>query len=78
MQRDGDDTAVTPPPRRQSRPKDTSIMGENRAKVEYAQRAIEEMAIDAIYGRRSGTVGVEVSIKDGILGKVKRVQIDFQ
>jgi hypothetical protein len=53
-------------------------MGENRAKVEYAQRAVEEMAIDAIYGRRNGTIGVELSIKDGILGKVKRLQIDFQ
>jgi hypothetical protein len=60
-----------------SRPKEGSIMGDNRTQVEYAQIAIEEMAIEAIYGRRSGTIGVEMSIKDGILGKVKRSQIDF-
>ena len=29
-------------------------MGENRTKVEYAQQAIEEMAIDAIYGLSHG------------------------
>ena len=53
-------------------------MGDNRTRVEYAQMAVEEMAIDAIYARRNGTIGVEISIKDGILGKVKRMQIDFQ
>jgi hypothetical protein len=69
---------LTPPSRRFPRPKDASIMGDNRKVVEYAQMAIEEMAIDAIYARRNGTIGVEISIKDGILGKVKRTQIDFQ
>jgi hypothetical protein len=53
-------------------------MGDNRTKVEYAQLAIESMAIDSIYERRNGTIGIEISIKDGILGKVKRTQIDFQ
>jgi len=69
---------LTPPTRKFARPKDASIMGDNRKLVEYAQMAIEEMAIDAIYARRNGTIGVEISIKDGILGKVKRTQIDFQ
>jgi len=70
---------LTPPTRRFTRPtKDASMMGENRARVEDAQLAIEEMAIDAIYTRRNGTVGVEISIKDGVLGKVKRTQISFQ
>ena len=54
------------------------MMGDNRKVVEYAQMAVEEMAIDAIYARRNGTIGVEISIKDGVLGKVKRTQIDFQ
>jgi hypothetical protein len=53
-------------------------MGDNRKTVEYAQMMVEEMAIDAIYARRNGTIGVEISIKDGVLGKVKRTQIDFQ
>jgi hypothetical protein len=53
-------------------------MGENRTRVEYAQVAIEEMALESIYSGRNGTIGVEISIKDGVLGKVKRMQIDFQ
>jgi hypothetical protein len=69
---------MNPPTRRFSRAQDASIMGDNRKVVEYAQVAIEEMAIDAIYARRNGTIGVEISIKDGILGKVKRTRIDFQ
>ena len=53
-------------------------MGDNRSRVEYAQMAIEEMALAAIYSHRNGTIAVEISIKDGVLGKVKRTQIDFQ
>jgi len=52
--------------------------GENESRIEYAKAAIEEMATKAIRGRRSGTIGVEVAIKDGKLGKVKRLVVDFQ
>ena len=53
-------------------------MGEARTKVEYAKMAIEELVIESIYSGRNGTIGVEISIKDGVLGKVKRTLIDFQ
>jgi len=40
--------------------------------------SIQEMAVDAIRAGHSGTIGVEIPIKDGRLGKVKRLQIVFQ
>jgi hypothetical protein len=69
---------LTSPNRRLPRPKDVSVLDDNRSRVEYAKSAIEEMAMDAVYARRNGTIGVEISVKDGKLGKVKRTQIDFQ
>jgi hypothetical protein len=50
----------------------------NQSRVEYAKLSIEEMAMNAIRNRRSGTIGVEISIKDGKLGKVKQFQVVFQ
>lgn len=51
---------------------------DNRSRVEYAKLSIEEMAVDAVRACHSGTIGVEISVKDGKLGKVKRLQIVFQ
>jgi uncharacterized protein YbjQ (UPF0145 family) len=51
---------------------------DDQRRIEYAKAAIEEMAREAIRAGRNGTIGVELSIKDGRLGKVKRLQIDFQ
>lgn len=50
----------------------------NRTRLEYAQVSIEAMALEAIRSQSSGTIGVEIPIKDGKLGKVKRLRIDFQ
>jgi hypothetical protein len=36
------------------------------------------MAARAVSDRQSGTIGIEISVKDGMLGKVKRLMIDFQ
>ena len=51
---------------------------DNQGRVEYAVRLIEEMAIEAIRSGQSGTIGVEIPVKNGRLGKVKRLQIVFQ
>jgi len=51
---------------------------DNQGRVEYAKRAIEQMAKLAIQEGQSGTIGIEIPIKDGQLGKVKRLQIVFQ
>ena len=51
---------------------------DNQSRVEYAVQSIEEMAIHAIRAGHSGTIGVEISVKEGRLGKVKRLQIVFQ
>ena len=52
--------------------------GDNQHRVEYAMVAIQEMAIGAIEAGHCGTIGVEIPVKDGRLGKVKRLQIVFQ
>ena len=54
------------------RPKD------NQSRVEYAIQAIQALATDAIRAGHSGTIGVEIPVKDGRLGKVKRLQIVFE
>ena len=51
---------------------------DNTSRVEYAKKSIEEMAASAIRDLQSGTIGIEISIKDGRLGKVKRLQVVFQ
>ena len=51
---------------------------DNQSRVAYAKLSIEEMALNAIHDCHSGTIGVEISIKDGRLGKVKRLQVVFQ
>jgi hypothetical protein len=50
----------------------------NRARIVYAQKVLEEMASQAACAGQSGTIGIEIPIKDGRLGKVKRVSITFQ
>jgi hypothetical protein len=50
----------------------------NRSRIEYAIQSITEMAAEAVRNRQSGTIGIEMSVKSGRLGKVKRVRIDFQ
>jgi len=51
---------------------------DNQSRIDFAKLSIEEMAADAICKRCNGTIGVEISVKDGQLGKVKRLQIVFQ
>ena len=51
---------------------------DNQSRVEYAKLSIEEMAFDAVRDCHSGTIGVEISVKDGRLGKVKRLEVVFQ
>ena len=50
----------------------------NRSRIDYAKAAIAHMMEEAVRDRRSGTVGVEISVKDGKLGRVKRLMVDFQ
>ena len=50
----------------------------NGERIEFAKASIAEMASEAIRTRQNGTIGIEISIKDGKLGKVKRLLIDFQ
>ncbi len=51
---------------------------DNQSRVEYAMESIQEMAVDAVRGGHSGTIAVEIPVKDGRLGKVKRLQIVFE
>ena len=60
------------------RPQDLDRPGGNESRVEYAMLSIQEMAIDAMRSGHCGTIGIEIPIKDGRLGKVKRLQIVFQ
>jgi hypothetical protein len=47
----------------------------NRCRIEFAKRAIEELAISAAQPGCTGSIGVEIPFKDGILGRVKQVQV---
>ena len=51
---------------------------DNQGQVEHAMESIQEMAIEAIRSGQSGTIGIEIPVKNGRLGKVKRLQIVFQ
>ena len=51
---------------------------DNQSRIEYAKVAIQEMAAAAIRSGHCGTIGIEISVKDGKLGKVKQLQIVFQ
>ncbi len=46
--------------------------------VEYALEAIQEMIAEATGEAHSGTIGIEIPVHRGKLGKVKRLQILFQ
>ncbi len=67
------DRAVDVPPKQQRR----DVMN-NHLRLEYAARAITNMVAEAVREGQSGTIGVEIPVKDGKLGRVKRVQILFQ
>jgi hypothetical protein len=60
------------------RPRIGSDGEENHRRVESAKAAIEQMAYDAIEAEHSGTIGVEIPMKDGKLGKLKRIKIFYQ
>ncbi len=45
----------------------------NHHRVASAHRALEQMAEEASQGRHTGTIGVEIPIKDGKLGHLKRI-----
>lgn len=51
---------------------------DNECRVAYAMRVIEQLARQVIQAGTSGTIGVEIPYKDGKLGRVKRLHIDFQ
>jgi len=51
---------------------------DNWDRVEYAKASIEEMALEAVQNGRNGTISVEIPVKEGRLGRVKRLQITFQ
>ena len=48
---------------------------DNRSRVEFAKRAIEELAVSAVQTGCKGSIGVEIPVKDGKLGKVKQVHV---
>jgi hypothetical protein len=52
-----------------------SHSSDNRSRVEYAKRIIEELAINAIQAGCQGSIGVEIPVRDGKLGKVKQTRI---
>jgi hypothetical protein len=54
------------------------VVIENQKRVEYAQMIIEHMAVYAVRTGQSGTIGLEIPVKDGRLGKVKQISIVFQ
>jgi hypothetical protein len=51
---------------------------ENQERINYAQLALEEMVLDAIRKGSTGTLSVEIPVKDGRLGRVKQMRIDYQ
>jgi hypothetical protein len=50
----------------------------NEGRINYAKQVLEEMAIQVSRTRQNGTIGIEIPVKDGKLGKVKRMSITFQ
>ncbi len=46
--------------------------------LDYAKQMIHEMADEVVREGSSGTIGIEIPVKNGVLGKVKRLQILFQ
>jgi hypothetical protein len=52
--------------------------GGNDDRIEYAKQMLEEMAVHVTRTRQNGTIGIEIPVKDGKLGKVKRLSITFQ
>ena len=51
---------------------------DNQSRVDFAMLSIQEMAVGAIRSGHSGTIAVEIPVKDGRLGKVKRLQVVFE
>ena len=51
---------------------------ESEARITYAKQILEEMAVEAVLSKQNGTIGIEIPVKDGRFGKVKRLSISFQ
>ena len=50
----------------------------SEARLAYAKQMLEEMAVEAVLTKQNGTIGIEIPVKDGRFGKVKRLSITFQ
>ena len=50
---------------------------DNQSRINHAIMVLQDMAIEAARCRHSGTIGVEIPVKDGRFGKVKQLQIVF-
>lgn len=50
----------------------------NQQRVAFAVATLEQLAAEAAREGQTGTIGIEIPVKEGKLGKVKRVQILFQ
>lgn len=50
----------------------------NSLRLEYAAEVLTNMAAEAVREGQSGTIGVEIPVKDGKLGRVKCVHIVYQ
>ena len=51
---------------------------DSQRQIEYAMLSIQELASSAVAHNHSGTIGVEIPVNRGRLGKVKQIQIVFQ
>lgn len=63
---------------RRPRPTAAELREDNQDRIEYAKLAMEEMVIDAICNGRTGTISVEIPVKEGRLGRVKRLRVEYQ
>lgn len=50
----------------------------NSDRIAFAREMLGEMAAEAAREGYTGTIGIEIPVKDGRLGKVKRLQILYQ
>lgn len=65
-----------PPPRLHVTQGDGSA--ETRRRIAYAEQALREMADEVATNGYSGTIGIEIPVDKGRLGKVKRMRVFFQ
>lgn len=72
----GDGRAAAPPPGLHLTEGDGS--SNLREQIAYAEQALREMADEVAHNGYSGTIGIEIPVDNGKLGKVKRLKIFFQ